>query len=82
VAARFEVDVQSATTGLFSCLLERENLGVLDAIITVGAGAGDSGICIHNDRTDAGIGRGQPNSVAGQVKRSAKKKFVSGGISH
>ena len=53
---RLEVDVKSRTASLGAGLLERENFGVLPAVIGVESGADDLAATIDDDRAYTGIG--------------------------
>jgi len=79
--ARFQIDVQRRAAGLLCSLLDRQNLGMVNAIVGVTPGANDVVMCVYQNGPDAWIGRSQTDSLSCQFERLAKKAFVSLGKS-
>ena len=73
---RFEIDVERSAAGFFAGRFQREDLGVLDAIVGVGSGADDVALSIGDHCADAGIGRRQADALARQFECVVKELFV------
>ena len=82
MGARLEVDVDGCATGTLAGLLQGENFGVLEPVVSVGSGADDFARVGHNDGPDVRIRRSQTNAAACEFKRLAKKIFVGVTIWH
>ena len=82
VRAWFEIDVKRSTPSFFSGLFESEDFRVFNTLVSVGASANDGSGFIHDDSTNAGIGRSQTDASPGQVEGLAEEEFVIVAIRH
>ncbi len=82
MGAGLEVDVQSGAASVFAGPFEGEDLGMLHAVVSVRACAGDGAGCVHDYCAHTRIGRSQTDSLPGQVERLAEEEFVSVAIWH
>ena len=63
-------------------LLECAHFGVLHAVVGVNACAHDAAVRVDDHSTDAGIGRGQSDTLAREIKRAVQELLVSGMVGH
>ena len=76
--ARFEADVKRAAAGPFARFLERENLGVLPAVIGVETASGGQARGVADESADHGVGARQASSLAGETEGFAEVIAVFG----
>src|ERR1700680_4426891 len=78
----FKVYVQCGVAGPVAGLLESKYLGVFHSLVSVDTCAHDAAVRVDDDRADAGIGRGQSDTLARQLKRTVQELLVSGMVGH
>ena len=81
VAARLQGDVGSCAASLCACLLEGDDLGVVEVVVQVRAFADDLAVT-HQHAADLGIGRGQPDGRLREVEGALHVSFVLCRIIH
>jgi hypothetical protein len=81
--AGLEVDIECRAAGFVAGLLEGENFRVFDALVSVGGGADHVSDRVHDNGANVGIGRGQTDSGASEIKRAMEEEFIAlGGVWH
>ena len=75
---RLEVGVKSRAASLGAGLLQRENFGVLPAVIGVESGADDLAATVDDDRAYTRIGRSEAHAFPRQFESALEKHLVRG----
>ena len=65
IRVRFEIDVEGSAARFHASLFERENLGVLYAVIGMRAASQNIAVGVGNDRSNVWIGRSEADALAG-----------------
>jgi len=76
VAARLEIQVESVAARQRPCFLQGAHFRMLAFGVLVNSAPDDSASLVDNDGSDAGIGRGKPNTLARQFEGLCHEEFV------
>src|SRR5207248_11004840 len=80
--AWLQVDVHGGRTRPVARLLQSQNLGVLQAIVSVRTGSHDFAVVAHDHGADIRVGRSEPDTTPRQAECLAQKFFVRVVIAH
>jgi hypothetical protein len=72
----FQIDVESRSPGPLASLLDRQNLGVPYARVSMTAAADDHAVRVNKHGSHIRVGRSQTNARSRQLKRLAKKLLI------
>src|SRR5262245_8968476 len=76
VTARLKIQIERGAFGPSAGALQRQDFRMLDAVVSMKAGARDVPVSIHDDRADAGIGGSKSSALSRQIERLAHELFV------
>ena len=77
-----EINVERGSPCLLTGVIEGTDFGMLYAIVSVGSGADDISLRVHDHGAHPRIGRCQPRALAGEIQRTAEKSLVSSTVCH
>ena len=82
MGTRLKINVERGSACLVPRVFEGTNFGMLYAIVSVGSGADDIALRVHDHRAHPRIGRCKPRGMAGEIQRTAEKSLVGNAVCH